>query len=971
MLYNGTGRRSGGEKGPLREFSLDVPPEKSPPHGPLKRIKHYGLLSLVGKGGMGEVFLAHDAKLDRRVAVKFLPVEMHKDATARERFLREAKAAAALDHPFICKVFEAGESQGRSYIVMEYVEGKSLRDKIAEAPLGLPEALNAAIEVCEALEAAHAKGIVHRDLKPSNLMCTVQGHIKVMDFGLAKHVVSGPVAEATRTLTRTATAPPPGQASITTPGLVVGTIAYMSPEQARGEAVDARSDIFSLGVVLSEMVSGHHPFEKATPIETLTSVLRDSPPPVHVRPKSLDPDLARILNRALAKDAADRYQKVGEMAADLRRLRADVAPRTWLGWHGRRGKAAAIAGAAVILALGALVVFRPGRGPSSAAAPSPVKVLIADFENRTGDPVFDAALEQPLAIGLEGASFITLYDRGRARRLAGQLDPRAGGTLDNVTALLVSRREGVNVVVEAVIEPASAGGGFIIRTRAVDPISADVLAETAETFPTKAGVLKAADVLAGRLRQSLERIPAGSLREASKETFTAASLEAMKAYARAQDLTTAGKDEDAIKEYLKAIEIDPKLGRAYAGLAVVYRNRGELDRARTYYDRAMELLDQMTEREKLRTRGGYYFVNRNYKMAVEEFGALRAQFPMDLAGLINLPLAHFYARDMPRAFEEGARAVDAYPDRVNPLYNLTWYAIAAGRLDEAEAAARKVVKLDGSFAEARVCLGLVRVLQGRASEAAAEYAALDGGDPYAASLGAAARADLACYEGRPEEARRILEDAIPADLRNEIKAFATQKRLFLAEVLAALERPADALALVEEAVAGTANESVLFQGGWAALGAGRQDRARQIAGLLAAMPSPEPQAYARIIEGEIQAAQGHLPAAIKEFHEARNQLDTWIGHMALGRAYLAAGQFTEADSEFEGCLKRSGEAASVFLDDLPTIRRLPEVYYYLGRAQEALKIPAAKGSYKKFLEIKILASGDPLVEDAKRRLAGL
>lgn len=935
--------------------------------GPLQRIKHYGLLSLIGKGGMGEVYLAHDAKLDRRVAIKFLPDEMHKDPKARDRFLREAKAAAALDHPFICKVFEAGEFQGRSYIVMEYVEGRSLRERIAEGPVPLADAVRAALEVCEALEAAHAKGIVHRDLKPSNLMCTVQGHIKVMDFGLAKHVVSEPPAQ---TLSRTLTADPAAGHSITTPGVVVGTIAYMSPEQARGEPVDGRTDIFSLGVVLCEMVSGKHPFDRGTPLETLTAVLRDSPPPVHVRPKALDPDLGRILGRALAKEASARYPKVGEMAADLKKLQADIAPRSWLGFRSAWPLVGILAGAAVLVAAGAVLLRGPMPGPA-AAGHKPVKVLIADFENKTGDPVFDGALEQTFAIGLEGAPFVTLYDRAQARRLAGQIVPQAAGRLDKDTALLVGRREGVNVVVEAVIEQDKPGGEFEIRTRAVDPVSADVLAESSETIATKAGVLKAADVLAGRLRASLEGVPAESIREASKETFTAGSLEAMKAYARAQDLTTAGKDEEAIKEYLKALELDPNLGRAYAGLAVVYRNRGELDQARKYYDKAMGLLDQMTDREKFRTRGGYYFINRNYKKAIEEFAALSSQYPMDLAGVINLPLAYFFARDMPKAFEVGKKAVDAYPGRVNPLYNLTWYAIAADRLPEAESAAQEVIKLDPGFAEARVSLAVIRLAQGRTNEAAAEYRRLEGGEPYAASLGAAGLADLAIYEGRLEDGRKILEEASPVDVKNRLNAFATQKRLALAEVLITLGRRANALEAVQKALAGGSDDSVLFSGAMVLTEAGDMDGAGRLAATLNGRSSPEPQAYARLIQGEIDVRRGALPEAIKQFHEAQVQIDTWLGHLALGRAYLAAGEATEAYSEFEICLKRRGEAASVFLDDLPSMGRLPLVYYYLGRSQEALKSPAAKDSYKKYLEIKILSAGDPLVEDARRRLSGL
>jgi tetratricopeptide (TPR) repeat protein/predicted Ser/Thr protein kinase len=937
-------------------------------HCPLKRLKHYELVSPIGKGGMGEVYLAQDEELERQVAVKFLPEALHQDPKARERFLREAKAAAALDHPFICKVFEAGEFEGRSYIVMEFVEGKSLRDRIAEGPFPLADALRATLEVAEALEVAHAKGIVHRDLKPANLMCTPQGHIKVMDFGLAKHIVAEPAEASAVNFTRTMAAGP-GRESITSPGVVLGTIAYMSPEQARGEPVDARTDIFSLGVVLAEMLSGKHPFEKPTPVETLTSVLRDNPPPVHVKPKVLDPDLARILNRAMAKETSARYPKIGEMAADIRSLLADIEPRGG-GLRGWRAKAAAIGGACLILALSAVVIFRPGKGSAPPAGPKPVKVLIADFENRTGDPVFDGALEQTFAIGLEGASFITLYDRGQARQLAGQMDPQGAGRLDKDTALLVSRREGVNIVVQAVIERDKAGG-YTIRTSAVDPVSSDVLAENSETIPTKAGVLRAADILAGRLRASLEGVPVESIKEASKETFTAASLEAMKAYARAQDLTAMGKDVEAIKEYLRALEIDPNLGRAYAGLAVVYRNRGELDQARKYYDKAMGLLDQMTDREKFRTRGGYYFINRNYKKAIEEFAALRDQFPMDLAGYINLPLAYFYARDMARAFEEGRKAVEAYPDRVNPFYNLTWYAIAADRLDDAEAAAQKVIKMDGSFAEAHVCLGLVRILRGRSSDAAAEYGRLQGPDAYASSLGAAGSADLALYEGRQDEARKILEGAIPADIKNDLKAFANQKRLTLAEILVAAGRGGEAVKTVDAILTGESDDSVVFLGARIMIAAGKDDRARSLAATLGARPAPEPQAYARLVEGEIDLGQGRVPEAIKKFHEAQAQVDTWIGRLALGRAYLAAGQFTEAYSEFESCFKRRGEAASVFLDDLPTIRYLPQIHYYLGRAQEGLKIPAAKDSYKKYLEIKILAMDDPLVEDAKKRLGGL
>ena len=294
-------------------------------HCPLKRLKHYELVSPIGKGGMGEVYLAQDEELERQVAIKFLPEALHPDPKARERFLREDKAAAALDHPFICKVFEAGEFEGRSYIVMEFVEGKSLRDRIAEGPFPLADALRATLEVAEALEVAHAKGIVHRDLKPANLMCTPQGHIKVMDFGSAKHIIAEPAEASAVNFTRTMTAgPAPGVHH--EPRCCLGNDRLHVAGAGEG-GVGRRPDrMFSLGVVLTEMISGKHPFEKPTPVETLTSVLRDNPPPVHVKPKVLDPDLARILNRAMAKDTSARYPKIGEMAADIRSLLADIEP---------------------------------------------------------------------------------------------------------------------------------------------------------------------------------------------------------------------------------------------------------------------------------------------------------------------------------------------------------------------------------------------------------------------------------------------------------------------------------------------------------------------------------------------------------------------------------------------------------------------------------------------------------------------
>lgn len=258
---------------------------------------------------MGEVYLAQDTKLDRKVAIKFLPPDLEADEQIQARFIREAKAAAALDHPFICKVYESSEADGKFYIVMEYVEGLNLRERMESKPLSLNESLRIALEIAEALEKAHKEGIIHRDLKPPNIMLTPQEHVKVMDFGLAKKFMPGG-GDLEQTLT---------QASLTEKGTIAGTLAYMSPEQAKGKKLDGRSDIFSLGIIICEMFSHKHPFSKTTPIETLSAILRDPPPTPNVSPKTINPILRPILKKTMAKDPEDRHQNISELISDLRK----------------------------------------------------------------------------------------------------------------------------------------------------------------------------------------------------------------------------------------------------------------------------------------------------------------------------------------------------------------------------------------------------------------------------------------------------------------------------------------------------------------------------------------------------------------------------------------------------------------------------------------------------------------------------
>ncbi len=931
---------------------------------PVKKIKHYEILSMLGKGGMGEVYLAQDTSLNRKVAIKFLPAKLHKDEVARERFLREARAAAALDHPFICKIYETGEVDGTAYIVMEYVVGTTIKEKIENNPLELAEVLRIALEVAEALEVAHEKGIVHRDLKPSNLMCTSQGHVKVMDFGLAKHL--GPESEsgdATMSLMQTLT-----NASLTGTGMIVGTLAYMSPEQAKGDPVDARSDIFSLGVILDEMATGKHPFDRTTPIETLTAVLRDDPPSVHLRPRTVNPVLSRILHRALAKNPDKRYQKVSHFAEDIKKLQREMAPKHWLGFKSRWAMIGTLAAASAVLATIAFLIFKPKPLPPQ-EAPEPVPILVADFDNRTGDPVFDGALEQTFGISLEGASAITLFDRGEAADLAAQLDPGAGRKLDVERALLVCRSRGIKVLVSGSIE--AKGSGYVISATAIDPVTSEDLAKPeSQNARSKAEVLVAADRIASRLRTQLGGVPRESAKALDQETFTTSSVEAMHAYARGQELMHTDREE-AIKWFLRAVDYDPNLGRAYAGLASVFYNLRQYDEAEKYYKMAQARLDKMSDREKHRTQGGYYLMTRNYPKAIEEFNALVEKYPADTSGFTNLAFAYSISGNMAKAAEMGRKAVELNPNESVPRYNLCWYLIASGDFDGAEKEIHALVGQDPEYWDAYVCKALVETAQGLQAQAGETYRFLESKGAYGASLAATGLADLALYEGRLADGIKLLEPGIDFDVKNDMAFRAAGKCIMLAQALLLQGKSGPAKAAAERALRIDKSAEVMFAAAEIFAATNEPDRARDIAAELRMELEPVQRAFARMIGGLLSLERGDASDAATLFQEAREISNAWLCRFYLGRALLEAGAYAEAYSEFDGCLNRRGEAASVFWNDLPSMRRLPSLYYYMGRAQEGLKSPEAKNSFNAFLLLKEKGDGDWMTADARKRLEDL
>jgi tetratricopeptide (TPR) repeat protein/predicted Ser/Thr protein kinase len=924
------------------------------------KIQHYELIRLLGKGGMGEVYLARDSHLERNVALKFLPDELENDPRMRERFLREAKSAAALDHPFICKIYETGTHQGKGYIAMEYVEGETLKDRMERERVPLKEAIRITLEIGEALENAHKAGIVHRDLKPANIMISHQDHTKVMDFGLAKHVLAGTDAGG---MTKTMT-----QQSITEHGAIAGTIAYMSPEQAKGSGIDGRSDIFSLGIILYEMISGSNPFSKPSPIETLTSILRDAAPATHVTPKSVNPVLNPILNKALAKNPEERYFKISDFVADLQKAYREV------GGEGRlfSRRALVVGGAVLVVALGIFAIDKfvrhPTAPPEGAAGPKTVSVIVADVANNTGDPIFDGILEPMLTVSLGVDEHISVFERKRATGLVNKLDPSAEGRLTEKSALLLSRREGIDAVVNASIEPGKSG--YLIKAWAVNSVSGKTVAQAEQAIKNKKEILNIPDLLTAKLRVGLSPDSSGAL---LKETFTTTSIEAMKAYADAQQLDSQGKEKEAVDAYLRAIDHDPEFGRAYSGLAVAYANLRQPQLAEKYYKDALDRIDQMTEREKHRTRGGYYLFKSNYKRAIEEYSALVQENPKDQAGYTNLALAYFLSCRMQEAFQIGLLAVELDPENVDYRYNQSWYSLASSDFDKARAEARKTLEIDPSYAQAFVVLALADLVQGRTDGAVKSYESARALSPFGASLAAAGMADLAMYEGRLADAIGILEKGIATDRENKSTFLAADKSLMLAHAYLAQNKKVQAAKAVDQALGLNKREEILCAAGLVYIEARREDKARAVAGELGKKVQDLHLAYGKLIGGNLSLSRGDTANALKLFEEAQGLADTWQGRYAFGRAYLEAKAFPEAQAEFEKCAQRRGEALSLFLNDLPSVRYLDSLDYDIGQALEGQgKSAAAKESYQKFLKIKAKANpGQAMVEDARKRLSAL
>jgi tetratricopeptide (TPR) repeat protein len=929
--------------------------------------RRYRVIRLLGVGGMGAVYQAWDDQLGVSVAIKIIRTELAADASTagdlERRFKRELLLARQITHKNVVRIHDLGEVGGITYLTMPFVQGTDLAKVLRrDGRLPVDRALALFRQIVAGLAAAHEAGVVHRDLKPANIMIDESGQVQIMDFGIARS--SGPDVTASVEL--------------------IGTVEYMAPEQLNGEQADQRSDIYALGLIFYEMLAGRQAsaIVGGTSLGGLLSRRQQRPVPMRSLGLPIPEAVDDIALRCLDPDAAQRFQSVRELETELSRLDTDghlllgmtmtgvrpaiavVVPRRRL----RGAWRAAGAAAATIAALAAIgwLAYRPRQTASTSTA-APITVLIAEFDNRSGDPVFDGVVEQALGVVLEGAPFITVYPRRDAIRVAGEV--RSEKKVDESVARLIALREGIQVVVPGAI--ARTDGRYELSARAVDAVSGKVIASATVQANGKDQVLEAVGKLGARVRTSLGDVTPESTQTAAAETFTAASLEAAHTYAAAQEANFAGKSAEAIASYQEAIALDPDLGRAYAGLANAYANLGRQAEAERNYSLALTRIDRMTERERFRTRGAYYLFRRNGQKALEEFSGLVKAYPSDTAAPANFALAYFYMRDMAKALDEGRRAAVLYPKNVIRRNNVALYAMYAGDFVTAQREAAGVLQLNPVFEKALIATALSQLAQGRHDQALASYQKLAGSSQAGASYAATGLADLAMYDGRPGDAKEALQQGIARDEEAKNPGAAALKEVMLASVQHATGQTADAIRSIEAALGRSHDTAVVFLAGHLDVDMGRRDRALALASELEQSVDADPRAYGLLLRGEVALAGNDARAALDLFAEARMRADTWFGRFDVGRANLKLDRPAEASSEFEICLKRRGEVTALFLDEIPTFRFFPPVYYYLGLVQEGLKSPAAGDSYRTFLTMKEKAdpAADPLVHDARARLA--